>query len=119
MVVSSLILILATLLATADEPAIEVRLPLNEALEIDVGELVVKLAGATGIEMPRPAGSFSLRVSGVGGSLSRSTLSELLGADARLAVDGAALVVTVDPRVRDPGLAPAWRERLGRLAEHV
>ena len=65
------------------------------------------------------SGSLSLRVAGVGGSLSLATLSDLLGGAARFAVEGGALVVSVDSGVRDAGLASAWKAGIDRLALHV
>lgn len=99
--------------------SIEVRLPIDPSRQIDVGEFVAKVASATAVTLARPMGELRVPVIGVGGSLSRATLSEILGPDARLDARDGALVVTVDPRVLEADRRPEWKERLGRLAEHV
>jgi pimeloyl-ACP methyl ester carboxylesterase len=105
--------------STTDRATIEIRIPLEKSRDLNVGELVAKLSAVTGLQVGQPDGELFLPVSGVGGSLARTTLSEILGADARLDVEEGALVVHVDRRVLDPNRATKWTDAIRRLAEHV
>lgn len=117
---SGLILVVAMLGAGDDaRRPIEVRLAIDDSREIEVGELVARVASATGVTLARPAGELRLPVVGVGGSLSRATLAEILGADAQIEARGGNLIVSVDRRVLDADKKAAWKARLDRLAEHV
>ncbi|AGA29956.1 lysophospholipase [Singulisphaera acidiphila DSM 18658] len=104
---------------TADREPIEIRIPLVNSREIDVGELAARISALTGVRIKPPVGKLLLPVAGVGGSLSRTTLGAILGDDARLEVDQGVLVVNVDRRVLDPDRLPGWTESVQRLAEHV
>src|SRR5690242_20381799 len=81
----------ATLLA--GDGALTVRIPIDEGGEIDVAELVARLAEEAGLDMKRPATSLRLPIRGVGGSLARTLLADSLGPDATLEVGPRALVV--------------------------
>ncbi len=71
--------------------------------EVDLPALVERLATATGVPVARPAGDVALPVVGLAGNLSRKMLSDVLGVDATVAVEGNALVVTVARAVLAPG----------------
>lgn len=98
---------------------IEIRVPLANARDIDVGELVGKISALTGVRAKLPVGKLILPVSGVGGSLARTTISAILGDDAQLDLDHDALVVRVERRVLDPERFPGWSDAIQRLADHV
>ncbi|WP_406700405.1 alpha/beta fold hydrolase [Singulisphaera sp. Ch08] len=103
----------------ADREPIEIRIPLAKSRELDVGELVAKISSLTGVRVRPPVGKLFLPVAGVGGSLSRTTLTAILGDDAQLEVDQGVLLVRLAPRVLDPDRLPGWTESVRRLAEHV
>jgi hypothetical protein len=105
--------------AVADGPGpVRVEVPLNgsDPAEVDLGELVGRLAGATGIGVDRPAGEVPLAVTGLGGGMSRSMLTKALGPDVALAVEGRALVLRVDPSRLAPERRADWERRLRNLA---
>lgn len=103
----------------ADREPIEIRIPLANSREIDVGELAARISALTEVRIKPPVGKLLLPVAGVGGSLSRTTLGAILGDDARLEVDQGVLVVHIERRVLDPDRLPRWTESVQRLAEHV
>lgn len=118
----SLLLLLAlTCIDASDRQAgpLVVRVPYDASKEIELGALVATLAQATGLEAPRSAGRLSVPVAGVGGSLARTTLADILGPDARLDISDGALVVSIDRAVLGPPPSPQWQARLKRLAAHV
>ncbi|SIN93064.1 Serine aminopeptidase, S33 [Singulisphaera sp. GP187] len=105
--------------AAADQEPIEIRIPLANSRELDVGVLVAKLSALTGVRVKPPVGKLFLPVAGVGGGLSRTTLATILGDDMRLEVDQGVLIVEVERRVLDPDRLHGWTESVQRLAEHV
>src|SRR4051812_6890579 len=91
---------------------LEVQIPITAAREIDLGGLVTRLAEATGRTLPRPEASVSLPIGGAAGALTRRMLAESLGPSARIALRGDALVITLDPTLRDPTRGADWQRRL-------
>jgi pimeloyl-ACP methyl ester carboxylesterase len=113
------ILILA-FVAPAGTPAegdpVRVQVPIAGSGEVDLGELVVRLAAAAGLELPRPSGGVTLPMAGLAGSLSRQSLADGLGPGARVSVEGKRLVVTIDPAALAPGRRADWERRVRDLA---
>jgi Serine aminopeptidase, S33 len=97
----------------------EVKVPIADAGGVDLGDLVARLADATGRAVARPTGPVSLPVAGAAGSLTRRWLAESLGPDATVELRKGTLVVTPDPGLRDPGRLPGWQRRLDALAAHA
>lgn len=105
--------------ATTDRAPIEVRIPLEQSHELDVGELVAKLSVATAIPVKKPAGQLTVPVSGLGGNLGRTTLSEILGVEARFAIEDGDFVVRIEPQALGLHRAEEWANRVRRLAQFV
>lgn len=101
---------------TANTDPVRVTVPFVEAGEIDLSELVVRLAKATGLDVERPRGDVTLPANGLAGKLSRKMLAATLGTDATITVEGLALVVTIDPESLGPGRRDEWRNRVLGLA---
>ena len=108
-------LILGALLEfSAGGDPIEVQVPIGAARDIDVAELVARLSDATGLTVARPSGELRLPIVGVAGGLTRTMLTESLGPDASLSIRPEALVVTLDPRLRQAeSSAPVGKARQG------
>lgn len=95
---------------------IRVEVPLVGAGEVELAELVARLAGATGVNVARPPGAVTLPVVGLAGNLSRTVLQDGLGPEVRITVDRRALVATIDPAVLGPARKDQWQRRVKDLA---
>lgn len=98
---------------------LRVVVPFVEANEVDLSEMVARLAGATGLDVARPAGDVTLPVTGLAGRLSRKMLAECLGDEVTLAVEGRTLAVSVDARLLEPGRRGEWERRVRDLADRA
>jgi len=109
--------LLAALGGLAGEPKpLRVVVPFVEANEIDLPELVERLAGATGLDVSRPAGVVTLPVGGLAGKLVRKMLADSLGDDTSVSVEARGLVVTVAPALLEPGRREEWSRRVRDLS---
>lgn len=100
----------------AVENPVRVEIPLVGAGEVDLSELVGRLTGATGIDVPRPPGEVTLPVVGLAGNLSRKLLEDTLGPEVRISVTRRTLVATIDPVLLTPGRRGDWEQRVRDLA---
>ncbi|MDR3636332.1 MAG: alpha/beta fold hydrolase [Isosphaeraceae bacterium] len=101
-------------IARADDVA--VAIPRESSGDVDLAEIVVRLARATETNVERPGASLPLRVDGVAGTLTKKMLAANLGSDVAIGVGPQALTITI-PRTRlDAAHRDDWRERLSRLA---
>lgn len=109
--------LLAALGVFAAEPEpLRVAVPFLEADEIDLPELVERLAKATGLDVARPRGVVSLPVAGLAGRLVRKMLADSLGGDTTVTVDAQGMVVTIEPGLLAPGRRGEWARRVRDLA---
>lgn len=99
-----------------DGPPITVRIPLTSGSEVDVFEVVSKLAGAVGIPLERPGGTLLLPIEGRSASLALSLLGDTLGPDAKLKVKAEELTIVLDRESLDPGRKGALEGRIRELA---
>jgi pimeloyl-ACP methyl ester carboxylesterase len=117
MLPTCLIIVLGTALSMPEaQLPQQVRIPLTASSEIDLGEVVARLADATGRSVARPPGTIVLPIRGPAGVLTRRMMAESLGPDTSLALQGRELVITLDPRLREPDRIPDWQRRLDELA---
>ena len=100
----------------SDDPPIRIVVPLSRAGELDLAELVVRAAKATGLDIDRPPGDLKLSFNGIAGTLGRKMLSSTLGDDVKIAVEQQSLVILIDPALTVPGRRPEWARRIGELA---
>ena len=101
--------------ASADEP-FRVDVPLVKANEVDLADVVDKLARASKLEVAKPPMGVTLPVSGLAGPLSRKTLSDALGPAVDIDVEARSLVLMVDSMVLKPEFRPGWEQRIRDLA---
>ena len=101
--------------ATADEP-IRVDVPLVGANEVDLADVVERLAKASHMEVARPPAGVTLPVTGLAGPLSRKTIGDTLGPAATIEVEARTLVVMFDSAVLRPEFRAAWEQRIRELA---
>jgi pimeloyl-ACP methyl ester carboxylesterase len=98
------------------DPPISVRIRLSEASEVDVAEVVDRLARASDLTVPRPPGPLLLPMSGLAAPLTRTLLRETLGPDASLDIHPRELEITLAARVREPSQRLEWDRRLRDLS---
>jgi len=93
-----------------------VRIAANAAGEIDVADLVARLAERAGVDVARPAGTLTLPIGGLGGSLARTLLEASLGPDVALTFGDRELVAEVQPEALRAEGTRAFKARLEDLA---
>jgi len=98
---------------------VAVRIGLNGASEVDVAEVVGRLAEASSVAIARPPASLSLPTVGLAAPLTRSMLADTLGPDASLEFGPRAVVVTLAPRVFEPASKVEWERRLRDLGDRA
>ena len=107
------------LLAISLGPAVEARVPIGEGGELDVAEVVVRLADASGVAIERPEERLTLPVEGIAGTLTRTLLADCLGESVSLRFDTAELVARIDSKALVAAELPRFRDRLADLAERA
>jgi pimeloyl-ACP methyl ester carboxylesterase len=98
---------------------LRVTVPLVGSNEIDLSELVARLAESTGVDVPRPPGDVTLPATGLAGNLSRKMLAASLGSGVRVSVEGRAIVLDVNPALLAPGRREDWQRRVRDLARQA
>jgi len=98
---------------------VAVRIDLNGASEVDVAEVVDRLARASGLAVTRPPGALRLPTTGLAAPLTRTLLGETLGPDAALEFGPRELVITLAPRVAEPARKVEWEGRLRDLSNRA
>jgi pimeloyl-ACP methyl ester carboxylesterase len=100
----------------ADDRPVEVRFALTSASEVDVAEVVDRLAMASGFAVERPPAPLNLPLEGRAARLTRSLLGETLGPDAAIEVKPRELVITLAPRLFEAERRADWERRLNDLS---
>ncbi|WP_165220876.1 alpha/beta hydrolase [Aquisphaera insulae] len=111
--------ILATLLmslAPASGAERTIRVPLDPKGRLPIAEIVSALGEAAGVEIDRPAVDLALPTQGIGGSLTRTLLTECLGADVAIAFRSGAVDLRVDEQALGEAHRAEWRTRLEDLS---
>jgi len=99
-----------------DPGSLTVRIALDGASEVEIGEVVDRLARAGSFRADRPIAPLRLPLTGLAGPLTRAMLGDTLGPDASVEVVGGELVVTIDPAALGPARKAAWEKRVRDLA---
>ncbi len=94
-----------------------VEIPIGRSGEVDVAEVVTRLAAASGVALERPAAHMTLSTQGLARSLTKTLLAEHLGPFVTIAFRPGAMVVTVDEQVLAPERRDDWLRRLHGLAD--
>jgi pimeloyl-ACP methyl ester carboxylesterase len=102
-----------------DGQPVVVRIALNASSEVEVAEVVARVAEASGLSVARPPAALTLPLEGRAASMTRSLLGETLGPDAALEVRPRELVVTLAPRLFEPGQKASWEKRIRDLASRA
>lgn len=107
------------LVGLAEEPGRVVRIPIGEGGELDVTEVVARLADRAGIEVQRPTGRVTLPMEGLAGSLTRTLLADSLGEDVALTYQAAEVLAEIAPEALTAERLPRLRVRLVDLADRA
>jgi pimeloyl-ACP methyl ester carboxylesterase len=115
----SLLLGIGCVIATLEQPTPSaVHIAISEGGEIDIAEVVSRLAERVGLDPDSAPEHLRLPIRGLGGSLTRELLAKKLGADVSLAVEPRELVITLPSVPLDPGRREAFARGLNELARH-
>jgi pimeloyl-ACP methyl ester carboxylesterase len=96
-----------------------VEVPVGKGGEVQVAEIVARLAVASEAALERPPADLTLSTQGLARALTKTLLSETLGPDVAITFRPGTMVLTVDERVLTPENRPEWLRRLGQLAERA
>jgi len=96
-----------------------VEVPIGKAGEVQVAEIVSRLARASGVAFEQRAPDFALSTQGMARSLTKTLLSESLGPEVAIAFRPGAMVMTVDGRILVPERRQEWLRRLRDLSERA
>ncbi len=96
-----------------------VEVPIAKSGEVQVAEIVARLAQASGVAIERPVASLTLSTQGLARALTKALLSETLGPEVAITFRPGTMVLTVDDRILDPGRRAEWLGRLRELADRA
>ena len=96
-----------------------VEVPLNEAGDVPVAEVVARLAVPSGVHVARPPAGLSLSTRGLSRAPTCALLAEALGPEVEIAFRPGALVLKVDDRLLDPAHRGEWAGRLRDLSQRA
>jgi hypothetical protein len=96
-----------------------VEIPIGKAGDVQVAEIVWRLAQASGVPFERPAASLTFSTQGLSRALTRTLLSETLGPEVEIRFQPGAMVLTVNDRILAPERRAEWLRRLRELADRA
>jgi pimeloyl-ACP methyl ester carboxylesterase len=107
---------LVAVTALGEGDAMLVRVPISETSEIDIAEVVTRLAGATKLAVDRPPSALRLPIGGLSGALTFDLLTKSLGPDVKLGITGRELNITLPASLLAAEGRPLFERRLADLA---
>src|ERR1017187_3563706 len=113
---------IALLIGTASADTFETRtieIPIGKTGEIQVAEIVSRLAKASGVTLPLPAANVTLATQGFAGPLTRTLLAEALGPEVTIAFRPGAMIITVDESILVAKRRTEWLDRLRNLSDRA
>jgi pimeloyl-ACP methyl ester carboxylesterase len=96
-----------------------VEVPTGKNGEVQVAEIVVRLALASGVSLKRPAADLTLSTQGLARALTKTLLCESLGPEVTITFRPATMVVTVDERILTTDRRAEWLGRLRDLSDRA
>jgi pimeloyl-ACP methyl ester carboxylesterase len=96
-----------------------VEVPIGQAGEVQVAEIVARLARASGIPIDRPPASLTLSTKGLSRALTKTLLAEALGPEVEISFRPGAMVLRVDDGILGPARHAEWIRRLHDLADRA
>jgi hypothetical protein len=96
-----------------------IEIPVGKTGEIQVSEIVSRLAKASGVALDLPAAGLILSTQGFAGSLTRTLLSEALGPEVAISFRPGAMVIAIDDRILAVDRRAEWLGRLRNLGNRA
>jgi predicted alpha/beta hydrolase family esterase len=96
-----------------------VEIPINDAGDVAVAEIVARLAQASDVAIKPPPAGLTLSTRGLSRALTRTLLIEALGPEVEVAFRPGAMVLEVDDRVLAPARRAEWAGRLRGLSDRA
>ena len=96
-----------------------VELPLGKGGEVQVAEIISRLARASDASLDRPVTELTLSTQGLARALTKTLLSETLGPEVAISFRPGTMVMTIDERILTAEHRDEWLRRLGQLAERA
>ena len=84
-----------------------VEVPIGQAGDVQVAEIVARLARASGVPIDRPPAGLTLSTQGLSRALTRALLAEALGPEVEITFRPGAMVLNIDDRILAPGRRPS------------
>ena len=94
-----------------------VEIPTGKNGKVEVAEIVVRLAQASGVTLERPAADLTLSTQGLARALTKRMLTDALGPEVSISFRPATMVMTIDERILTADRRKEWLGRLGDLAD--
>ncbi len=96
-----------------------VEVPVGKGGEVQVAEIISRLARASDASLERPAADLSLSTQGLARALTKTLLSETLGPEVAITFRPGTMVITVDEQILTAEHREEWIRRLTQLAERA
>jgi pimeloyl-ACP methyl ester carboxylesterase len=96
-----------------------VEVPIGQSGDVQVAEIVSRLAQASGVTLERPAASLTLSTQGLARALTKTLLEESLGPEVAIRFQPGAMVLTIDDRILARDQRGEWLRRLHDLADRA
>ncbi len=96
-----------------------VQVPVSKTGEVQVSEILARLAEASGVALDRPGADLTLSTQGLAGPLTRALLSNTLGPEVAITFQPGAMIMTIDERILARERRGEWMRRLGNLADRA
>jgi pimeloyl-ACP methyl ester carboxylesterase len=113
---------IAVLVLSPSPNALETRsveIPIGNTGEVQVAEIVSRLAKASGVAFEVPPAGLTLSTQGFAGPLTRTLLSEVLGPEVTISFRPGVMVITIDERILAVGRRTEWLGRLRNLGDRA
>jgi pimeloyl-ACP methyl ester carboxylesterase len=102
-----------------DQTTRTVEIPIGKSGEVQVREILARLAAASGVVIDRPVADLTLSAQGLARSLTKTLLSETLGAEVAISYRSGVMVISIDDKLLAPDRRQEWLRRLGDLSDRA
>jgi pimeloyl-ACP methyl ester carboxylesterase len=96
-----------------------VQVPIGKTGEVQVAEMISRLARASGVALDRPVADFTLSTQGLARALTKTLLSETLGPEVTITFQPGVMTLAIDETILAPERRDEWLRRLRNLADRA
>jgi pimeloyl-ACP methyl ester carboxylesterase len=96
-----------------------VLVPIGESGQVQVADIVSRLATATGVAHDRAGADVSVSTRGLARGLTRALLADALGPEVGIEFGPRSIVFSIDERILVPERRAEWAQRLQRLSQRA